>query len=95
MERLHKQGWRQAIASSAPRANVDAVLDALHLRAWFQAIVSAEDVRTTQFSIDPQYNTTQGVTTLRGYQVTNVLTVRIRKIADTGKVVDDATAAAP
>src|SRR6185369_10525995 len=45
VERLHHQGWRQAIASSAPRSNVEVVLDALRMRPWFQAAVSAEDVR--------------------------------------------------
>ena len=45
VERLHHEGWRQAIASSAPRSNVETVLDALNMRAWFQAAVSAEDVR--------------------------------------------------
>ena len=45
VERLHHEGWRQAIASSAPRSNVETVLDALRLRPWFQACVSAEDVR--------------------------------------------------
>jgi len=43
--RLHQEGWRQAIASSAPRSNVETVLDALRMRPWFQAAVSAEDVR--------------------------------------------------
>jgi beta-phosphoglucomutase family hydrolase len=42
--RLHKQGWRQAVASAAPRANIDAVLEALSATHVFQAIVSAEDV---------------------------------------------------
>jgi len=45
VERLHHEGWRQAIASSAPRSNVETVLDALRMRPWFQATVSAEDVR--------------------------------------------------
>ena len=45
VERLFQEGWPQAIASSAPRLNVEAVLDALHLRKWFQATVSAEDVQ--------------------------------------------------
>ena len=45
VERLLQEGWPQAIASSAPRLNVEAVLDALHLRKWFQATVSAEDVQ--------------------------------------------------
>jgi HAD superfamily hydrolase (TIGR01509 family) len=44
IHRLYEQGWRQAIASSAPRANVDAVLDALGNAYCFQGIVSAEDV---------------------------------------------------
>jgi beta-phosphoglucomutase family hydrolase len=41
---LHRQGWRQAIASAAPRANVETILDALHTSECFEAIVSAEDV---------------------------------------------------
>ena len=41
---LHKEGWLQAIASSAPRANVDTVLEVLSATHIFQGIVSAEDV---------------------------------------------------
>jgi HAD superfamily hydrolase (TIGR01509 family) len=52
IERLHSQGWRQAIASSAPRANVETILNALRLRSWFQANVSAEDVHAGK--PDPQ-----------------------------------------
>ena len=44
VHRLHKEGWLQAIASAAPRANVDAVLEALSATHIFQGIVSAEDV---------------------------------------------------
>jgi len=44
LDRLHKQGWRQAIASAAPRANIDAILEALSATHIFQSIVSAEDV---------------------------------------------------
>ncbi len=44
MHRLHKYGWRQAIASAAPRANIDAVLEALSANHIFKGIVSAEDV---------------------------------------------------
>ena len=40
---LQKQGWLQAIASAAPRANVEAVLEALAVASFF-GIVSAEDV---------------------------------------------------
>ena len=41
---LDEQGWRQAIASAAPRANIDAILKVLGLHAYFDAAVSAEDV---------------------------------------------------
>ena len=44
LHRLHQEGWLQAIASAAPRANIDAVLEALSAAHIFQAIVSAEDV---------------------------------------------------
>ena len=51
-ERLAHEGWLQAIASSAPRENVDAVLAVIGLDRYFQAIVSAEDV--TLGKPDPQ-----------------------------------------
>jgi beta-phosphoglucomutase len=44
LRRLHKRGWQQAIASAAPRANIDAVLEALSAEHIFQGIVSAEEV---------------------------------------------------
>jgi len=51
-ELLAREGWLQAIASSAPRENVDAVLAVIGLAACFQAVVSAEDV--TLGKPDPQ-----------------------------------------
>jgi HAD superfamily hydrolase (TIGR01509 family) len=44
VRRLHEAGWRQAIASSAPRLNVTVMARVLGLRAFIEAIVSAEDV---------------------------------------------------
>jgi len=44
LDRLHQAGWRQAIASAAPRKNIDVVLEALSATHIFQGIVSAEDV---------------------------------------------------
>jgi len=41
---LHREGWLQAIASAAPRANIEAILEALSATNLFQGIVSAEDV---------------------------------------------------
>jgi len=44
VHRLHEEGWLQAIASAAPRANIDVVLEALSATHFFQGIVSADDV---------------------------------------------------
>jgi beta-phosphoglucomutase len=52
IERLKGQGWRQAVASSAPRKNIEVVLDAMGLAGFFDALVSAEDV--TAGKPDPQ-----------------------------------------
>lgn len=43
--RLHQAGWRQAIASSAPRANVEVMYSALGFEGRIDALVAAEDVR--------------------------------------------------
>jgi beta-phosphoglucomutase len=50
--RLHKEGWRQAIASSAPRANVDVALEVLAWTPFFDAVASGDDVRAGK--PDPQ-----------------------------------------
>jgi beta-phosphoglucomutase len=50
--RLQADGWKQAIASSAPRQNVEVMLRALHLERYFDAIVASEDV--TKGKPDPQ-----------------------------------------
>jgi HAD superfamily hydrolase (TIGR01509 family) len=52
LARLHAKDWKQAIASSAPRENVDVMLRVLGLTPYFDAIVSAEDV--TKGKPDPQ-----------------------------------------
>jgi beta-phosphoglucomutase len=50
--RLHAAGWKQAIASSAPRLNVETMLRVLGIVEDFDAVVSAEDV--TVGKPDPQ-----------------------------------------
>jgi beta-phosphoglucomutase len=44
LERLAAEGWRQTLATSAPRANVEAIVAALALETLLAAFVSAEDV---------------------------------------------------
>ncbi|MFN2131301.1 MAG: HAD family hydrolase [Anaerolineae bacterium] len=44
LERLQSDGFRQAIASSAPMANIDTLIGELELRPFFDAIVSGTDL---------------------------------------------------
>lgn len=50
--RLRDAGWKQAIASSAPRLNVETMLGALKMDGVFDAVIAAEDV--TVGKPDPQ-----------------------------------------
>jgi len=50
--RLHGEGWLHAIATSAPRANLEALSDAMGMRQYFGAGVAAEDV--THGKPDPE-----------------------------------------
>ncbi|HZB44829.1 MAG TPA: HAD family phosphatase [Pyrinomonadaceae bacterium] len=52
LERLRGEGWQQAVASSAPRANLEVIIEALGLDGFFAAVASAEDV--TEGKPDPQ-----------------------------------------
>jgi len=44
LDRLHTAGWRQAIASSAPRLNIEALLETLRIAQYFGAVTSGDDV---------------------------------------------------
>jgi beta-phosphoglucomutase len=46
------RGWRQAVGSSAPRANLELILAATGTRDFFDAVVAMED--TTRGKPDPQ-----------------------------------------
>ena len=52
LERLRAEGWRQAVASSAPRANLEVIIEVLGLSDYFAAVAAAEDV--TEGKPDPQ-----------------------------------------
>jgi HAD superfamily hydrolase (TIGR01509 family) len=44
LEQLRGNGWRQAVASSAPAANIAAAMEAIGLAPLFEALVSADEV---------------------------------------------------
>jgi HAD superfamily hydrolase (TIGR01509 family) len=52
LQQLQGAGWRQAVASAAPRANVNAIVDAIGIGQYFGALTSSEDV--TRGKPDPQ-----------------------------------------
>jgi HAD superfamily hydrolase (TIGR01509 family) len=52
LQKLREEGWRQAVASAAPRANVLAIIEALGVAPYFGALTSSEDV--TRGKPDPQ-----------------------------------------
>jgi beta-phosphoglucomutase len=41
---LRNEGWRQCVASSAPRKNLEAILNQLNIGYFFDAVVSAEEI---------------------------------------------------
>ena len=45
VERLHRDGWKQAIASSAPRLNVETMMHVLKFDGLIDAMVSADEVK--------------------------------------------------
>jgi beta-phosphoglucomutase len=45
LKRLRASGWQQALATSAPRANVATMVEVLGLAEYFGAMVAAEDVQ--------------------------------------------------
>jgi beta-phosphoglucomutase len=52
LEGLRRAGFRQAVGSSAPRANLDLILDMTSLAPFFASVVSMED--TQRGKPDPQ-----------------------------------------
>lgn len=45
LERLQAQGWQQALGSSAPRQNVDVIVEILQLDRYLATTVSGDDVQ--------------------------------------------------
>ena len=51
--------------------------------------VKDEDIQTTSFSIEPQYDYSANKPQLQGYRVSNTVSVRIRDLNSVGKIIDD------
>lgn len=44
LNKLATDGWKQAIASSAPRANAETILRALNIGHYFESVITGDDV---------------------------------------------------
>ncbi len=80
-------------AVAAAASKMESVVNALKKNG-----LTDDDIQTTAFSIQPQYDYRDGTTTLRGYSVTNSVSARIKRdtasvATAAGKVIDDAAAA--
>ncbi|MCA9829545.1 MAG: SIMPL domain-containing protein [Dehalococcoidia bacterium] len=76
---------REAAATSATR-----LIDSVKKNG-----VDAKDITTSSFSIYPQYNYPRdgGQPTITGYQVSNTVSVKVRKLDDFSQIIDDAAEA--
>ncbi|MDI3507992.1 MAG: uncharacterized protein PWP48_124 [Clostridiales bacterium] len=56
--------------------------------------ISDEDIKTSQYNVFPQYDyNNDGKSTLRGYQVVNMVNVTVKDTAKLGDIIDQATQA--
>ena len=55
--------------------------------------VAESDIQTSQFNIRPVYDYNDSQRTLRGYEVSNIVTVKVRAMDDTGQIIDDVVTA--
>ena len=78
-----------AAANSAAQAAMDRLLSSLRGDG-----VAEEDIQTSQFSINPEYDYQFNEQRLTGYRVTHMLQVKVRDIDRTGEVVDGGVEAA-
>jgi uncharacterized protein YggE len=81
------------VVTAAPTAAAAMAENAAKMNAVVAAVrkagVADRDIQTTGLNLQPQYRYDNNVPpVLTGYQATNTVNLRIRKIADTGKLLD-------
>jgi hypothetical protein len=80
----------QALTVAEAQGNANSSLNAV-VQALKNKGVAEQDIATISFSIAPVMNYQSN--TIIGYQVSNLVTAKVRKIADTGSIIDAASAA--
>lgn len=77
-----------ATATDAAAQNADGITALL--AALEAAGILPEDITTAEYNIYPNYDYIDGVSSLTGYQITNMLSVVVRDVTQIGKVLDAA-----
>ena len=87
---LGVQAEADTVQAARDRAanSLDAIIKTLKTNG-----VAEKDIQTQQLNIQPQYDYNNGNQHLRGFQVTNTLSVTVRDINKTSQIVDDAVKA--
>lgn len=81
---------RQTVAEAREDAGaaMQAVIDAVKRNG-----VADNDIQTTEFRIEPQFDYRAGRPTLRGFRATNMVSIKVRDVDRAGDVVDGAVKA--
>jgi uncharacterized protein len=58
------------------------------INAFLKSGVPREDIKTSDYQIDLNYDFQNGVQTFRGYRISNLLTITVDNIENVGKLVD-------
>jgi uncharacterized protein YggE len=77
-----------AAARTQAATSMNAIIDSLKNNG-----VEEKDIQTTQLSIQPEYDYTDGRQLLRGFRVTNTVNAKLRDVDRTGEIVDEAVEA--
>lgn len=78
-----------ALALATDNTNATAVVTAFRSGG-----AQANDIQTSDLSLQPQYSYPKGVSTVSGYQVANTITATLHDIAHSGSVIDAVVGAA-
>ncbi len=70
--------------AAAQKENTDKMNEII--KALKEMGVEEEDIKTSQYNIYPQYNWNEGQRTLRGYQVTQSVTIKVRDLDKVGDI---------
>jgi uncharacterized protein YggE len=82
---------------TGPQASAEAATKALTekfnevVRAVKEAGIKEEDIKTTNLSVNPVYDFTQGRQIIRGYEATESIEIKVRKLDTVGDVLSRAT----